>query len=270
MNEISPPARANPPVPRPLPVVFLPGAVTPVALSYKPLLEVLQDEAQPTLRELELYSGDSPPSGYRLDLEIDALEAAVEQAGLESFHLVGYSAGGAVALAFTARHPEKLRSLALIEPAWIGNQNWTPDEEVYWGEMDAALKVPPEKRMEAFVRLNAGAGQPSPIYQDPPPPWMATRPAGLEALAKAFRAYNLAPKRFRHFQKPVYLAVGGLSHPAEKRKAERLGSLFPDMRLEVYEGCHHLDPPHRAEPQRFALALHELWGRAEATLAIDR
>ncbi|HZK67386.1 MAG TPA: hypothetical protein VFD42_07570 [Chloroflexota bacterium] len=44
---------------------------------------------------------------------------------------------------------------------------------------------------------------------------MATRPAGLEALAKAFRAYNLAPKRFRHFQKPVYLAVGGLSHPAE-------------------------------------------------------
>lgn len=48
--------------------------------------------------------------------------------------------------------------------------------------------------------------------------------------------------------------------------AERLAGLFPDLRLEVYQGRHHLDPPHRAEPGRFARALRDLWERAEAAI----
>jgi hypothetical protein len=33
-------------------------------------------------------------------------------------------------------------------------------------------------------------------------------------------------------------------------------------RLEVYEGRHHFDPPHRIEPERLAARLRELWERA--------
>lgn len=96
---------------------------------------------------------------------------------------------------------------------------------------------------------------------------MAKRPAGLEAMVRAFRRYDLDPERLRRFRKPVYLAVGGLSRPVERRKAERLADLFPDLQVEVYENRHHFDPPHRAEPARFARALRELWRRAERDLA---
>lgn len=52
-----------------------------------------------------------------MQLEVDALEQAVGAAGLDTFHLVGYSGGGAVSLAFAAQHPERLWSLTMFEPA---------------------------------------------------------------------------------------------------------------------------------------------------------
>ena len=101
----------------PLPVVFLPGGVTPVALSYAPLLEELGGEISPLLKDLEVYAEDEPPADYSIQLEVDALERAVDAAGLDTFHLVGFSGGGAVSLDFAAQHPERLRSLAIYEPA---------------------------------------------------------------------------------------------------------------------------------------------------------
>jgi pimeloyl-ACP methyl ester carboxylesterase len=87
----------------PLPVVFLPGGVTPVALSYAPVLKVLGEEIAPLLKDLEVYVGDEPPAGYSIPMEVDALERSVDAAGLDTFHLVGYSGGGAVSLSFAAR-----------------------------------------------------------------------------------------------------------------------------------------------------------------------
>jgi hypothetical protein len=41
--------------------------------------------------------------------------------------------------------------------------------------------------------------------------------------------------------------------------ASRLGELFADYTLDVFEQRHHFDPPHRAEPERLAARLRELW-----------
>ena len=61
----------------------------------------------------------------------------------------------------------------------------------------------------------------------------------------------------------MYLARGSLSHPRWERQAKRLAGLFPNIRVEVYEGRNHIDAPHRAEPIRFARALRELWAGAD-------
>jgi hypothetical protein len=45
--------------------------------------------------------------------------------------------------------------------------------------------------------------------------------------------------------------------------------VFPNFTLEVFEERHHFDPPHRAEPERLAASLRELWARAE-TASIAR
>lgn len=245
-------------------MILLPGGVLPADLAYGALLEALGDEVEAVAKELEIYAGEEPPANYSLDVEIEGILRAAEASGFDRFHLVGYSAGGAASLALAARHPERLRSLALLEPAWAGNEGLDPAEEAVWREYDRIMDLPPEEMMPAFVRSNLGPGVEPPPPPPGPPPGMAKRPAGLNALTRAFRAGELDVDALRGLQAPVYFALGGLSNPDQYAKiAERLAGVFPDFTLEVFEGCHHFEPPHRVEPERLASSLRGLWARAE-------
>jgi pimeloyl-ACP methyl ester carboxylesterase len=250
-----------------VPVLLVPGGVNPAAISYGPLLEVIKDEAHVVVTGLEVYAADTPPPDYGLELEVEGIKREAEAAGLKSFHLVGYSGGGAASLAFIVKYPDLVRSLALIEPAWIGNER---GDETDWSEMERIMALPSNERMQAFIRAGLRPGvEPPPPSPGPPPPWMAKRPAGLEAMTRALKTYHLDREDFRHFQQPVYLALGSLSHHIEEHKAKVLSNLFPDIRVEVYEGLHHFNPPHRAEPERFARALHGLWARSEVAASVN-
>ena len=167
----------------PLPVIFLPGALLPADVTYGRLVAALGNQVRPLLKELEVYSGDeTPPPGYRLEMEIEGINDAADNAGFEGFHLVGFSEGGGIALAYAARYPDVLRSLVLIEPAWVGNQNWSVEEESQWTEVGRVLSLQSERRMEAFLLLKTGASELEPASPGSPSEWMANRPAGLAAL----------------------------------------------------------------------------------------
>ena len=249
-------------------MILLPGGVLPADLAYGALLEALGDEVEAVAKELEIYAGEEPPANYSLDVEIEGILRAAEASGFDRFHLVGYSAGGASSLAFAAKHPERLRSLALLEPAWAGNEGLDPAEEAVRRELDRIATIPASQLMPAFMRaqLRREVEPPSPP-PGPMPPWMAKRPAGLKAIMAAFSAGELDLDALRSFRRPVYFALGGLSEPDYYRKmAMRLARVFPDFTLETFEGRHHFDPPHRAEPERLTASLRSLWARAEAAL----
>jgi pimeloyl-ACP methyl ester carboxylesterase len=178
---------------------------------------------------------------------------------------VGYSGGGASSLAFAALHGERLLSLALLEPAWAGNER-TPAEESLWQRFRELEPLPPDQFMAGFTRLQLAPGiEPPPPPDGPLPPWMARRPAGLRALIAALDNSELDLEALRAFDRPVYFALGGLSNPDYyARMAERLAAIFPDFTLETFPERHHFDPPHRIEPERLASSLLALWERAEA------
>jgi pimeloyl-ACP methyl ester carboxylesterase len=247
-------------------VLLLPGAVLPADLAYVALLDAIGSEVEAVAKDLEVYAGEEPAPDYTLDVEIDGVLRAAESSGFDRFHLVGYSAGGASSLAFAAKHPERLRSLALLEPAWAGNEGLDPAEQTAWREYDRIMRLPPGEMMSAFVRANLRAGvEPPPPPPGPPPPWMAKRPAGLDALTRAFKSCGLDSDALRSLEAPVYFALGGLSNPDHYAKiAERLADVFPDYAVEEFEERHHFDPPHRAEPERLASSLRALWARGEA------
>lgn len=253
-------------------VILLPGVVLPVDLAYGALLEALGDEVDPVAKDLELYAGEAPPPGYTLDVEVTGVLRAAESSRFERFHLVGYSAGGAASLAFAARHPDRLRSLALLEPAWAGNDGLHPAEQAVRQQYSRITTLPPREMMPAFVRANLrpGVEPPSPP-PGPPPTWMAKRPAGLTAIVGAFGAGELDLDALRRFRRPVYFALGGLSNPDQYlRIAERLAGVFDDFTLETFEERHHFDPPHRAEPERLAASLRKLWARAQSATPTAR
>jgi pimeloyl-ACP methyl ester carboxylesterase len=237
----------------------------PADLAYGALLDALGDEVHAIPKELELYAGREPPPDYTLQYEIDGVLRMADEAGFDRFHLVGYSAGGASSVAFAASHPERLVSLALIEPAWMGNEGLRPEEQTVRREFDRIMTLPPDQMMPAFVANQLAPGvEPPPPPTGPPPPWMATRPPGLRAVTTAFNASTLDLKRLRAFDRPVYFALGGQSNPDYfGRMAERAADIFPDFTLDVFEQRHHFDPPHRIEPERTARALLAHWTRAK-------
>jgi pimeloyl-ACP methyl ester carboxylesterase len=237
----------------------------PAEPAYAALLGVLGDRADAIAKDLEVYAGDQPPPDYSLTTEAQGVLRKADARGFDRFHLVGYSGGGASSLAFAALHGERLLSLALLEPAWAGNER-TPAEEALWQRFRELEPLPPDQFMEGFTRLQLAPGvEPPPRPDGPPPPWMAKRPAGLRAVMAAFDNGELDLDALRAFRKPVYFALGGRSNPDYyARMADRLAAIFPDFTLETFPERHHFDPPHRIEPERLSSSLLALWERAES------
>lgn len=249
----------------PWPVILLPGGVLPADAAYKALLAELGVDVDAHPKDLEMYAGPLvPPPGYTLEAEVEGVRRIADDAGFATFHLVGYSAGGASSLAFASRYPERLQSLALMEPAWAGRAGQTPEEAAVFDRFRAIARLPADEVMGAFVRTQLAVGvEPPAPPPGPPPPWMASRSAGIGGFIAAFDAYQPDLAVFRRFGRPVYYALGGLSNPdLYARIAARLGDLFPDFTLETYPDRHHFDPPHRIEPAKVATALRALWSRA--------
>ena len=62
---------------------------------------------------------EAPECPYNLDLYVGQLQQLVDHVGWEKFNLLGFSMGGAISVAFTAAHPERIIRLGLIAPAGL-------------------------------------------------------------------------------------------------------------------------------------------------------
>jgi len=118
---------------------------------------------------------DHNVADFSLDARVQDLETVVDDLGLEQFPLLGVSQGGAVAVAYAARHPERVTRLILYGTYAYGRlQRATTDEmrreaalqvemvRLGWGREDAAFRrfftssfipdAPPEL-WESFAEL---------------------------------------------------------------------------------------------------------------------
>jgi pimeloyl-ACP methyl ester carboxylesterase len=243
------------------PVIFLPGIIAPAAIRYGPLVERLGD-VDVLVRDLAVYDHDEPPPDFSIDTELAALDRAADEAAFEKFHLYGHSAGGAVALAYAVSHDDRVESLAVDEPA---SDMTDEGDAVYgWPAFDEAALLPPAESMSVFMRLQVADDV---ILPEPPagtpPPWMAKRPAAIRAFVSALRRHRIEPDQYSHFAKPVYFSRGSRTHPRWQAMQTRLAGLFPDFTAEVFEGLHHLNTSHQAEPDRVATTLTRFWEKAE-------
>lgn len=246
------------------PVVFLPGILMPAAARYVLLRSALTDARETVTKELGVYASSEPPPGYSLQTEVEELDRFADQHGLERFHLYGHSAGGAIALAYVAAKPDRVVSLALDEPATDFSDE---DRHAIAVTLPETIDdLPVLERMAHFARSLVRAGvelpPPTPPTDDPE---MAKRPAGLVAFRRALADHRLDHAALGAFHGPVYFSYGSLSNERWEAMAKRFEHQLQRCTVERFDGIHHLNTSHQAEPERVAASLQRLWTDAETT-----
>ena len=223
------------------PVIFLPGILMPARDRYLPLITALGGGDEFVTKELEIYAGDAPPAGYSIRTEVDGLERFARERDLAPFHLYGHSAGGSVALAYVAAHPDHVLTLAVDEP---GTDFSGSDAESFAADLGGdfdSLSAP--ERMAVFARSLVQPDVELPPPPDgPPSPEMAKRPAGVLAFVEAMSEADVDPSAFARFDRPAYYSYGSRSNPRWEAMGERLKQVVPR--------------PHRRSLRRGAPPLH--------------
>lgn len=249
-------------------VIALPGGVNPAALRYSPLQAALDTEVKLHLKDLEVYSGDEPPASYSIQMEVDAVGRFADSLGLERFHLLGYSGGGFVSLAFAGAHPERLLSLALFEPASVPGP-LSAEEARLSALLQGALRgLQGAEFMRAFTTLQVRPGVELEPPAGPPPGWMRSRPAGLATLMEAFSAHPFDRSWLRRCAAPVFLGHGELTGEHEEVKVGILARLLPDIHIRRFAGIHHFVPPEQLYTPEHVRELRQLWENVEGRAAI--
>jgi len=246
-------------------VVCIPGSVAPAAQRYAPLISLVGEAADIHLKDLEVYREPAPPDNYSIDEELDAIDRFADSKGIWHFHLVGYSGGGFISLAYAGTRPERVITLALFEPAQIPGK-LSAEELVMFDSLEAKLRgLEGAEFMATFIReqLKPGVPMPPPPPPGPPSPEMQKRPAGIAALIRAFKAFQFDRARFAELQFPVFLGYGDQTHEFEQLQASVLAWLFADIHVRRYAGIHHFVPADQIYTAAHVSALLDMWQRAE-------
>jgi pimeloyl-ACP methyl ester carboxylesterase len=249
-------------------VIALPGGVNPAALRYAPLQAALGSDVELHLKDLEVYSGDEPPAGYSIQMEVDAVGRFADSLGLERFHLLGYSGGGFVALAFAGAYEERLLSLALFEPASVPGPLGDEEARLNARLQESLRGLQGAEFMRAFTTRQVRPGVELEPPAGPPPAWMRSRPAGLAAMMGAFSAHPFDRSWLRRCAAPAFLGHGELTGEQEEVKAAILARLLPDIHIRRFAGIHHFVPPEQLYTPEHVRELRQLWENVEGRAAI--
>jgi pimeloyl-ACP methyl ester carboxylesterase len=181
------------------------------------------------------------PAGYSVDAESDALAAALDGLGLrEPVDVVGWSYGAFITLDFVLDHPDRVRTVTLIEPPamWVLDAAATMDDQARREskEMRALYATMrddvTEEQLAAFV-CQAGLCPPGKKPSELPqwPVWAQHRRSLRTGDACWVHADTTA--RLRAFDRPVLLLKGAGSAHFLHRIIDGLAATLP--RAEVLE-----------------------------------
>lgn len=206
------------------------------------------------------------PRDYSLWDESEYVAAFLESLGVPSAHVVGLSMGGMIAMRLALRHPEKVRSLALLDT------DAGPEEPsraaTYHQLADAVVSAGWESVADQVAAILFGA------------PYLAVARHRQEVIAKlaanpresiARRALRAVTERddlaslLGQIRVPTVVIVGELDAATPPERAERLAAAIPGAQLvRIPEAGHHT-PLER--PGEVTEALRQHLSRAVAFFA---
>ncbi|NOD97114.1 alpha/beta fold hydrolase [Ruegeria sp. HKCCD6228] len=219
-----------------------------------------------------LSHGRSPDWDGQSDF-FDAVTGLAAVELTEPTDLVGHSFGAIVALRLAMEHPDRIRSLTLIEPVFfaVAKQDAPHLYDQHRQEsqpIEAAFQAGDEAlAARLFNRMwSTGIG---PKWPDLPERTRAGMMRGIHVVPASYpvlyddRAGLLDPDRCKRVSMPTLLLSGSKTHPTIPAICDGLQRRLPTARHDVVQGAGHMLPI--SHPRETSALLRKLWKAGRGT-----
>jgi pimeloyl-ACP methyl ester carboxylesterase len=219
-----------------VPVVLLPGRTSGVPM-WEANLRGLA--AERTVYALDAL-GDAGMSVQTRKISDSADQAAwldqvIARLGRPKVHLVGHSFGGWLAANYAVRHPERVASLALLEPVFVfGGLRW----QVYVKSIPVSVPFQPRSWQDAML---SDFGSAEEINPDDPVARMISDATEHYAV-KLPLPQRLSEDQLRSLPMPVYVAMGADSSMHDSAATQVARDNVRDLRIGIWPGATHSLP----------------------------
>jgi 3-oxoadipate enol-lactonase len=179
--------------------------------------------------------------GYEVDDMARDTLALADELGLDGFHLIGVSLGGAVGQEVALAAPDRVRTLTLAM-TWGGDGHWGRVRGRLMA--NAALRTPPEEHVEQLLHSCLSEE----LFEDPERVAYFRQmvlenphPQSVEAFARQAQAVGRheARDRLGRLSMPVHVIGAERDMMIAIWKSRELAELIPDAQLTVIEGGTH-------------------------------
>jgi proline iminopeptidase len=199
-----------------------------------------------------------PETSLTLADQLADIEAVRKSLGVEDIDLLGHSYGGALVMAYTARYPQRVKKLLIVDsaaPKWKDTiflfSQVFPDVNERVDSFEFAAQFGDRASIEGGLREYL-----SMIFWDPDHRDAVLRQVSLkgfsrhvnEALDADMGRYDLNPE-IAKFRMPVLVITGRYDMNVAPVIAWKIHKAIPGSRLVIFERSSHL--PFLEEPERF-------------------
>jgi 2-(acetamidomethylene)succinate hydrolase len=256
-------------------VLFLHG-LTGVAEVWGPTIAALGPDRPRCIAIDQRGHGQSEKqaASYEISMFVGDVLAVIDALGLDRPQLVGHSMGARVAMVLAARHPEAIRSVAIVD---IGPDQWKANWQesvaafdrmpATWPDAETAIGGAGRARPASSVDAAVATGRPDPetmrqialarlkTLPDGSVTWLADR----EALKKTVIAHRSRGywDEWRRLVPPALCVHGGNSTEVRPQVAARMRELNRSVAWDEFDGVAHNIP--LIAPARLATSLSRFW-----------
>lgn len=186
------------------------------------------------------YTSTPPTTTHDIDLWVDQLIALLDMLELQQVAVVGNSFGGAIALHFATRHPERVSRIVLMGSVGVPF-DMTAGLEKVWGyepsiaamkELLGIFAYNQEIATDELAELRFRASIRADVHARFAALFPAPRQRWIDFLA-------VEPGKLQAIDQPVLLVHGRDDRVIPLETSQKLARLIPHARLEVIDRCGH-------------------------------